>query len=159
MKNDQIYTNRPTIRCAYDRERVSFATVGPSLTDQSMSEECDVNRILERYQRTGVLEHLNRHEGSYGDFLDVPANYQDAINQVMAADDAFATLPATVRRRFGNSVSDFLLFCSDPDNLGEMQSLGLLRDGVDLIEPPSRSVGAPQGASASPSAPPPSGGD
>lgn len=153
MKNDQIYSNRPEIRCAYDRQRLPFVTVGPSLTDQSMAEECDVNRILERYQRTGVMDHVNRYEGSYGDFLDAPSDYQTAINQVMAADDAFATLPSAVRRRFGNSVADFLLFCSDDRNRGEMQSLGLLRDGVDLVEPPASHVAASQGAATTKSAP------
>lgn len=153
MKHDEIYSNRPTIRCAYDRERLSFSTVGPSLTDQSMAEECDVNRILERYQRTGVMDHINRFEGSYGDFLDAPTDYQTAINQVMAADDAFATLPSAVRRRFSNSVSDFLLFCSDDRNRDEMQSLGLLREGLDLVEPSSSHVEARKGASANKSAP------
>lgn len=148
MKNaSELYANRPDIRCAYDRRRVSFETVGPSLTDQSMAQECDINRILAKYQKTGVIDHLNRYEGSYGDFLDVPSDYQAAIDQVMAADEAFAALPSTLRRRFNNSVPEFLLYVSDPANRDEMQSLGMLRDGVDLVERDSGPVEAPQGAS------------
>lgn len=145
MKNDLNY---PLVRNALTgRTRLQFFTVGESLTDQSQADDCDVNRILARYQKTGVLEHLNRFEGSYGDFLDVPSDYQSAIEQVRAADLAFADLPSTVRRRFGNSVSDFLHFVSDAGNVDEMRTLGLLRESDNLIEPHSRPVEAPPSAS------------
>lgn len=116
------------------RDGLSFYTrfqthpVGTSLTDQSMAPECDINRILAKYQKTGILDHVNRFAGSYGDFLDTPTDYQEAINQVMAADAAFADLPSTVRRRFSNDVGNFLQFVSDPNNRDEMHTLGLLRE-------------------------------
>lgn len=144
-------THDREIKDAYGgRRRVSFATVGESLTDQSMALECDINRILAKYQKTGVIDHLNRFEGSYGDFLETPSDYQTAINQVMAADNAFADLPSSVRRRFGNNAGEFLLFVGNPENLDEMRSLGLLRNDEVLEHfdtPPKPVKKPPQGAS------------
>lgn len=36
-------------------------------TLQSFRDSVDVNQIVDRYQRTGVVDHLARHPGQYGD--------------------------------------------------------------------------------------------
>jgi phage internal scaffolding protein len=96
-----------------------------SLTHQALSAECDINRIMQRFERTGVLEHRNRFEGAYGDFTDAPGDYQESMNAVLAAEEMFSTLPAKIRRRFHNDPGAFLDYVSNPDNQDEMISLGL----------------------------------
>lgn len=107
------------------RPRVQFATTGHSRAKQAFKDECDVNTIMRRFEQTGVIEHVNRYQGSYGDFTEVPENYQAAVNQVIAAQDMFMSLPAKVRARFANDPGNFLAFVEDPNNADEMVSLGL----------------------------------
>jgi len=115
------------IRKAYDPQmRVSFETTGESRTKQSEAQACDINHILRRYAKTGIVEHLNRYGGDYGDFTGVQ-DYQDSLNQVLAAREAFGSLPAKLRRRFENDPASFLAFVSDPANREEMMELGLLK--------------------------------
>lgn len=96
-------------------------------TQQHFKEECDVNLIMKRFERTGVLDHLSQFEGKYGDFLDVPQDYHSAVNQVIAAQDMFMTLPGAVRALFENDPGKFLAFVDDPANHDRMVELGLAR--------------------------------
>lgn len=113
-------------RSAYsDKPRVKFATVGASRTKQAMKQECDINFIVDRYRRTGVLQHVKESPGSYGDFEAM--EYQEALNTVMKAQSDFNALPSAVRNRFANEPALFLEFIRDPANIEEAQKLGLLR--------------------------------
>lgn len=116
-------------KTAYDSSmpRVQFETTGPSLTRQASKAECDVNRIMDRFEKTGILEHRNTFQGSYGDYTDVPQDYHEAVNQVIEANEMFMTLPAKTRKRFGNDPAEFVDFVSDPDNKDEMARLGLTK--------------------------------
>ena len=118
-------------------KRLQFTPTGVSRTHQSMAPECDINNIMRRFEKTGVLDHLNRYEGSYGDFTAVPSDYHEAINSVMETNEMFLTLPAKIRKRFGNDPGQFLDFVQDPSNQDDMIKLGIAfpkdRPG-DLIE-------------------------
>ncbi len=102
-----------------------------SLTHQSMSADCDINNIMQRYEKTGVLEHVNNHQGDYGDFVSAD-DYHASMLKVIEAQDMFSSLPATIRSRFANDPAQFLDFVHNPDNRSEMASLGLLEDPVPL---------------------------
>lgn len=97
----------------------------PSMTKQAFRDECNVNTIMAKYQRTGLLPHVDMHKGQYGDFTSVQ-DYQTSLNQVMAAQDMFNSLPSSVRARFFNDPAHFLHFVSDEANRDEMRSMGLL---------------------------------
>lgn len=143
-------------RTAYgERHRVQFATEGGSLTHQSMKAECDINNIMRKFEKTGVLEHRNRFEGNYGDFTGIPTDYHEAMNAVIAAGDMFLTLPAKVRRRFQNDPGNFLEFVSDPDNADELVKMGLAtaRDPEPVLEG-DQDISHKKGASEAPSKPP-----
>lgn len=113
-------------RTAYDQsKRYPFATKGKSMTHQSMSPECDINSIMKKYERTGILEHRNNFQGAYADFTDTPSDYHESMNSVIAADEMFLSLPATLRRRFHNDPGNFIDFVGNPDNRDELVRLGL----------------------------------
>lgn len=118
--------------------RVTVAFTQPSLTKQSHKDECDINLILKRFERTGVLEHVRENPARY---LDLPSDpdYQEALNTVIAAEQAFAELPSRVRERFNNDPGKFLEFTADPENLDEMVKLGLAK-----APPPSPSPAPPE---------------
>lgn len=109
-------------RVTHDRVQLEFDS--PSLTKQSSKAECDINNIMVKYAKTGVLNHVSNNQSSYGDFS-ASLDYQDAINSVMAAQDSFMELPAVVRKKFDNDPVKFLDFVNDPSNVDEMIELGL----------------------------------
>lgn len=107
--------------------RVSVDASAGGRTKQSFKETVDINRIMSRYERTGMLEHVAKYEGDYGDFTDVPTSYHEAMLQVRRADEMFMSLPAKVRKRFANDPGEFLAFVENPENRDEMHELGLLK--------------------------------
>ncbi|AJK28275.1 putative minor capsid protein [Eel River basin pequenovirus] len=137
------------------RNRVPFETNGPSLTRQSAKDECDVNVIIAKFHRTGLLDHVSNHQGSYGDFAAI--DYQEALNTVIAADEMFQSLPSAIRARFANDPKAFLDYATNPENEAGMRELGLLPPEAAAAEP----AAAGTAASATPAraAQEPSGGD
>lgn len=105
-------------------KRVQWYPEGPSRTKQSFAKECDINTILAKYTKTGLLEHVKTYQGYYGELPDA-VDFQANLNAVIAAQAAFETLPATIRTKFFNDPAQFLAFVDDPDNAEEMVTLGL----------------------------------
>lgn len=100
-------------------------TDDPGRTDPSQAKDCDVNLIVMRFMKTGILPQAR--QGIYGDFSEVP-DYQTALGIIKQAEEQFAGLTAQVRKRFGNDPAEFLQFCNDPKNKAEMISLGLAKE-------------------------------
>lgn len=96
-----------------------------SRTKQSFKQECDINTIMAKYEKTGVIEHTKSFAGHYGDFSDIKS-YQEALDAVIAAEEMFMGLPAQARAKFANDPGKFLDFVEDPSNVEEMGRLGLL---------------------------------
>lgn len=96
----------------------------PGMVDPSHKEETDVNWIIDRFHKTGVLPGVD--VGSvFADIADAPT-YHDAMNIVARANEQFEALDARVRKRFSNDPAEFLAFCSDESNRPEMEKLGLI---------------------------------
>jgi len=88
-----------------------------------MRDECNINNIMAKYQRTGTISHINKYEGQYGDFPAV--DYRTALETVKQAEAMFNDLPAKARAKFGNDPATFLEYVQDPKNLEEMRETGL----------------------------------
>lgn len=131
------------IRELNERIRVHTVFSGPSLTKQSFKAECDVNEILKKWQKTGLVTHVASQPPKFGEF-DLFADYQVALNQVIAADAAFMALPSTVRDRFANDPSKLFAFLNDDKNRVEAISLGL----VDLPDVQAKPPASPEPAGA-----------
>jgi len=99
-------------------------TGDPGRTDHSQAKDCDVNLIVNRFMKTGVLPQAK--QGIYGDFSDVP-DYMTAMNIIKQAQEQFDGLTAPLRKRFQNDAAEFLQFCNDPKNANEMIKLGLAK--------------------------------
>lgn len=106
----------------------------PSMAKQSFAEECDINVIVKRFGLSGNLP-VGVRMPTFGDFEDVPT-YHEAMNAIRAADEAFLSMPAEVRARFGNDPGAFVEFCSLDSNREEAVRLG-------LVEPSRATVAAP----------------
>lgn len=97
-------------------------------TKQSFKNECDVNLLMARYMKTGILgDGLEPPPPRYMDVSD-SMDFQDAMNFVAEATGQFYELPATLRARFNNNPGELLSFLDNPYNLQEGIALGLIRD-------------------------------
>lgn len=112
------------VHCVVPRVRLVQSFPGPSMTKQAFKDECDVNMIMKKFERTGMVAHLAQYQGSYAD-VSAGLDFQASLDMVQRAHDAFMTLPAKVRKRFENDPGAFLDFVNDPANEKEMIELGL----------------------------------
>lgn len=93
-------------------------------TQQHFKDECDINFIVDRWVKTGVLTHVSHAEAVVGDF-DGPEDYQEAVERVFKAQESFQALPSEIRSRFANDPALLMRFVSDPENQAEAVKLGL----------------------------------
>jgi len=133
----------PVINGPFARKRLSITFKKPSLAKQAFKDECDINNIMARFVKDGILQHYNQFQGQYGDFTDCP-EYHDAQNRVIAANAMFLTLPAKIRTQFQNDPGKFLDFVGDKANLPAMIEMGLAKP-----QPPTAAAPPP------PTTPPP----
>lgn len=115
---------KPIIGNYRPHPRIQLWCEEETLTKQAHRDECDVNMIMKKFERTGVLEHVRQYEGQYGDFIGAP-DYHTAMNEVLKAQEMFMELPSKVRARYGNDPAAFLEACHDPDRVDELVELGL----------------------------------
>lgn len=94
-----------------------------SLTQQSDKDECDINVIMAKYGTTGQVPQVLE-QGIYGDFTEI-TDYRSALDMVRRADAAFHEVPAEIRKRFDNDPAKFVEFVQNPDNIEELEKLGL----------------------------------
>ena len=80
---------------------VGTACNTPSLTVQSEKAQCDINAIIARYKKTGVIDHVKRDEPLYADCEAAITDLERANALVAATDDAFWSLDSSVRDRIG----------------------------------------------------------
>lgn len=93
-------------------------------TEQAHKNECDVNRIIQKYDRTGLITHVSRFEAEFGDLTGL--EFKAAQDKVANALSMFEQLPANIKKRFRNSPQDLLTFMEDPNNREEAIDLGLI---------------------------------
>lgn len=94
----------------------------PTLAVQSSKDECDINFIVNRYMRTGVLPAANH--GVYADISEI-GDLRESLEQVQFAQEAFMELPAEVRKYFDNDPVKLVEFAQDPRNHEKAIELGL----------------------------------
>ena len=86
---------------------------------QSHAESCDIHVLMKRYQN-GDVEALSQKQGFYGDFLDFPKTYAEALNHMNEMERQFMALPVETREKFGNSFTEFLAASAEPDFLDRL---------------------------------------
>lgn len=116
------------------RDRVTMTTDLPSRTKQQFAQECDINNIMARYQKTGAIAHANQNEARYG--FATGLDFRESIELVKEAQDQFNDLPSSLRKKFGNSPQNYLEFVQDPANQDEMIRLGMATDTRPPAETP-----------------------
>lgn len=105
--------------------RVKLQCNDPLITEQHHAKSCDINNILARaIKNNGLISHVNSMQGDYSG-LASQIDYHEAVNAVMAADNSFNLLPASIRTQFENDPAQFLDFVDNADQ-SDLKELGLL---------------------------------
>lgn len=122
----------------------------PGLTRQEFAEECDINTIMARYEKQGVISHVNRAEPVYLDTT-LYKGLQASMDAFKEAETAFLALPAKVRREFDNDPQKFVDFAVNPENVERMREWGLA--APEAVKPPPVEVLVTGGSLSSPETP------
>lgn len=147
-KTDAVST-APFVRSPYNYDTMAASDESglkcedPSLTQQSAKDDCDINVILSRMAR-GVEPPLSDRQPVFADVTASPDSYHEAMNIVIAAQEAFGSLDAKVRARFDNDPAQVLAFLDDDANRDEAIKLGLIpqpeSSSEDLSTPPPAAI-------------------
>ncbi|AXH76072.1 MAG: DNA pilot protein [Microviridae sp.] len=128
------YSRGAAARDAYGpRYRYCTFTPGESRTKQSFREESDINNVMARYRKTGILPETRDRVAQYLDVSE--ADYLEAQLVVAGASSMFHGLPAEVRFRFHNNPSEFLAFMNQPENLDEAVRMGVIERNPNQATP------------------------
>lgn len=103
--------------------RQQLAMYGTTRTQQQFKDDCDINLIMAKYIKTGVLDHQREHGAEYG--FASSDTFRDSMEIVSKANSMFEDLPSSIRSKFENNPAKFLDFVQDPKNLKQMQEMGL----------------------------------
>lgn len=124
--NDKIMpSQKPPYSHSYGtHKRVQLECNDPSRTKQAFQSECDINNIMAKFQKTGLISHNAKHQGDYST-LPESLDYHDSLIAIQAAQDSFNSLPSGIRSKFDNDPEKFLNFVEDHNNQDEMIELGL----------------------------------
>lgn len=130
------------IRSNYSpRSRVQLAfPESEGRTKQSHAEESNINIILAKYIKTGILEHVKEHTSNYG--FATSDDFHTSMNIILKAQDMFDDLPSATRKKFANRPENFLDFVQDPKNEQEMFDMGLSHTPPAIIEAVSETPSA-----------------
>ncbi len=129
--------------------RLDCSVGGPSRTRQEFKNECDINYLMERFARTGVLvdpSMIGKREAAFGDFSGV-GDFTECQNRLVAAREAFDTLDAKIRDRFDNDPGRVVEFLSDESNREEAIVLGFIEKPT-VAPTEATVVASPEGAGA-----------
>jgi len=140
------------VKSPHERTRVITEIADPKTRAiQSEARNSDINHIVAKAYQTGQMPVLMNRQP----LPDMPnvESYQDAMNKVVFANQAFERLPSAIRAEFANSPQNMLYAVENSHNNPELKSklekLGLLNP-----PPPAEQSSGPEGAAhSSPTAP------
>lgn len=101
---------------------------GNGRTQQHQKAECDINNIVAKAEKTGIINRINK-EARYGDFSN-GLEYSEMMERISHAKEDFMSLPSNIRARFKNSPRQLIDFLNDPENKAEAQELGIIATPV-----------------------------
>ncbi len=91
---------------------------------QSMRDECDVNMIMAKFTKTGLISHLADGIPLFADVSEM-GSYREAIENVRGVERYFAGLPAEVRSRFDNDTVQFMEYLETGSTVEDLEALGM----------------------------------
>lgn len=136
------------IRSIYNRPyKQKIRPMGESLTQQQFTDEQNVNTIMKKYARTGIIgTGLGTRTPQFGNYEN--QSFHEMETKLAQSVETFQNLPSAVRKRFDNNVGNLLDFIDDKSNYDEAVKMG-------LIPEPEKPETAPSAVPEPPADPPP----
>lgn len=113
-----------SLHVAITGEAIPDKVYEESRTRQSEMRSADINLIMAKYQKTGVLPPATR-QGFFADVSEV-GDYREALDRIQRMDNYFLHLDPEVRKQFDNDPAIFLDFVSHDANLPKLEEMGLI---------------------------------
>lgn len=111
---------------------------------QSHAGSVDIHEILRRFAQ-GDVGALERVQGAYGDFTQMPTTFAEALNTMLAAEQYFLGLPVETRAKFGHDFHQFVASFDSPESLAALGLLGS-NDVPSAPAPDSNNLVMPDGS-------------
>lgn len=99
------------------------------ITEDFHQEATNINNIVERYARTGILP--QGRQGQYIDVSNVP-DFQQMQQHVIDITRKFEMLPAKIRNEFNNDVNEYVAFVSTATE-DQIYEKGLVKKPVEEV--------------------------
>ncbi len=120
-------------------KRVKLYMYGKTVTKQSFKDDCDINLIMAKFVKTGVLENTRDDPPEYG--FASSDDFRESMEIVSKANSMFESMPSKIRNKFENDPARFLDFVQDPKNEKEMQEMGLTKPKTNEKPTPLQNQG------------------
>lgn len=106
-----------------------------SVTQQSFAEEVDINNIISKFLKTGLLSDVDAINARKGVFSDVSnlGDFHSAMIKISQINDSFASLPVDVRAKFDYDPGKLIDWLANPANALEAVKIGLLTES-DIVK-------------------------
>jgi phage internal scaffolding protein len=97
--------------------------------EQHHKDEVNVNNIVRKHGMELITKVAALQEFTYDDV--VGNDFQESMNILLKAADAFESVPSDIRKQFDNDPAKFLDFVHNPDNKDQMITWGLMEAPVE----------------------------
>lgn len=103
---------------------------GATMTEQQWKDTCDVNKIIRKYDKTGLIVHVSKFNAEFGDVSGL--DFKASVDKIVKIRQEFDAMPSEIRKRFKNDPGEMLAFMSDSNNREEAIKIGLIRNDWTL---------------------------
>ncbi|WNK12768.1 MAG: internal scaffolding protein [Microvirus sp.] len=98
------YNPPPPVSLEFDLEHPHTK----SMTNQSAKDECDINKLVETYYKSGVV--TPNFIPELVDLTEIELDYATCLEKLTEAKESFMMLPSQVRAEFNNDPAQFLTY-------------------------------------------------
>lgn len=132
----KTYSGKILIFRTPKNRRVATVNNLPSRTDPQFADECDTNKIMDRYVKTGQITHLAKQQGTFADVSQIE-DLLPSLLKMEKAKESFMQLPPEIRTKFDNKVEKMVEYLQEPKNKQEAIDLGLVPGQKTKPKPPA----------------------
>lgn len=120
-----------------DKRKYQIHFKGPGRTRQDQKDSCDINLIMKKYTKQGVIPRINPKTPVYDDFS-TALSYHESLERIRRADDLFYELPAELRAACDNDPALLIPYVEDGEHIDELVELGVTKPPEGWIPPAQR---------------------
>ena len=124
-------TERRILNSLSPSMRQAHPKCGKTLTEQSHEKACNINSIMAKYQKTGLVTHINARQGQ---FIDATGpDFERASMLVAEVHSEFNDLPSAVRDALDHDPQRYLELVQTDEGLEQLRAI-LDPDTVEVVK-------------------------